>query len=822
MDDRYTRIKNFLKNYTRSIIEKGDLSKNSGLDATGIAIDLNIERANASRILNELWRNGEVIKIQGRPTLYLDFDIIKNEYPNTYIPTLISKNTDLLNYIGIVRKPSLKLATNQKSPLDNIVGANGTMRPEIDRFISALSYPPCGLPVILCGKNGSGKRKFIEAIFDYAKYKKIKNEKASIIFINCQEYAQDHELFLKRVFGRRNKENGKNEQSAIDEADGGIVCFDNIERLSIRSINLVLDLITSQSYTRLGDNRLKKIDVTFVITTSLDMDGEIYKMLSEHIPSTIKLPLFDKRNIYEKIETVLYMFLNEASNIKKNIVINRSVITALLSCSYPGNEAQLRNEIKSSCADAYKEQINNNDEQNALYIELNNLSNYILSSKSDLKTGDIEYIIRTLDTFTDSSIICERNGTSKALDYFRSAITSYTFKNLRQFAEQFKVNINTIGNDRFQIIKQMIETLMTCDVDYVNELYNNINPIVFSSFNKCLSNSELNILLENKRLLYGLLVALSFTIKNIGIDIDNSNNIIKDNYKNEYDLAVAVTKNIENQIKRQATRKEIEFIALYFYLGKSYLSQAYISILIVMHGDNIATDLYNLVNKYASEKGVAIEAINYNSKIQLNDIMELSANAATRLNKGSGVIIMTDVEPLVGIKNYIVEKDKLNCEVIADTTLRSLLFCIDNCANGFSMKHIKTIGDQTKHYAFSDDDDFVSHLVNDVLAKTLLYVNPKRASDCLVESLKNILEDLNIQYSQEILVKFLSHGLNMVERIIRKDYLPYYHLKKFTNENYRLMDIISDNLDNVRNTFDIVIPNDEIAYLAEIFMEFIS
>ena len=94
MDDRYTRIKNFLKNYTRSIIEKGDLSKNSGLDATGIAIDLNIERANASRILNELWRNGEVIKIQGRPTLYLDFDIIKVRFTkgevNTEIPVVMS------------------------------------------------------------------------------------------------------------------------------------------------------------------------------------------------------------------------------------------------------------------------------------------------------------------------------------------------------------------------------------------------------------------------------------------------------------------------------------------------------------------------------------------------------------------------------------------------------------------------------------------------------------------------------------------------------------------------------------------------------------
>ena len=39
-------------------------------DAFTISLDLNLDRANVSRMLNDLWRENILIKIQGRPTFY--------------------------------------------------------------------------------------------------------------------------------------------------------------------------------------------------------------------------------------------------------------------------------------------------------------------------------------------------------------------------------------------------------------------------------------------------------------------------------------------------------------------------------------------------------------------------------------------------------------------------------------------------------------------------------------------------------------------------------------------------------------------------------
>ena len=59
----------------------------------------------------------------------------------------------------------------------------------------------------------------------------------------------------------------------------------------------------------------------------------------------------------------------------------------------------------------------------------------------------------------------------------------------------------------------------------------------------------------------------------------------------------------------------------------------------------------------------------------------------------------------------------------------------------------------------------------------------------------------------------------MLERVIKKQPLDYYQLKRFTNQNHNLMDIIAKSLTPAENMFDLSVPSSEIAYLAEIFLE---
>ena len=116
-------------------------------------------------------------------------------------------------------------------------------------------------------------------------------------------------------------------------------------------------------------------------------------------------------------------------------------------------------------------------------------------------------------------------------------------------------------------------------------------------------------------------------------------------------------------------------------------------------------------------------------------------------------------------------------------------------------------------------EDFIKEFTDQVLSKTLTHINPAKAVEVLQISLDEILDELKIIKTQDILVKYLSHGAHMLERVIKKQPLDYYQLKRFTNQNHNLMDIIAKSLTPAENMFDLSVPSSEIAYLAEIFLE---
>ena len=81
MISRKDKIYDYVKLHTKEMIDTHSL-ENSGSDALSIALDLKLDRTNVSRELNTLWKEGRLIKLQGRPTLYLDCEALKTEYPN--------------------------------------------------------------------------------------------------------------------------------------------------------------------------------------------------------------------------------------------------------------------------------------------------------------------------------------------------------------------------------------------------------------------------------------------------------------------------------------------------------------------------------------------------------------------------------------------------------------------------------------------------------------------------------------------------------------------------------------------------------------------
>lgn len=87
-----------IQEYTSKAIVENNLDFSS-CNAHILSLNLHIDRSNISRILNQLFQEGKLIKTSGRPTLYISRKIIENLYPFVEIPSILNQDDSLQNYL---------------------------------------------------------------------------------------------------------------------------------------------------------------------------------------------------------------------------------------------------------------------------------------------------------------------------------------------------------------------------------------------------------------------------------------------------------------------------------------------------------------------------------------------------------------------------------------------------------------------------------------------------------------------------------------------------------------------------------------------------
>lgn len=810
---RIKKIEQYIKNETEKLVLSHNLS-NTGVSAEDISIFTGIERTNVSRILNQLWKEGSLIKIQGRPTLFLDISIIKSEYPASYIPSTISKTATLDDYISKVSSLSQnkKTVPVKANPLDRIVGINGSLKDEVKKAISATSYPPNGLPIMLLGNPGSGKRKFITAIYYYAINNKLLSDNNPFKIVNCSDYLNNDDLFIKRFLGTyRASNDSRSSKGFLELTAHGILYLDGIDKLSLSCRNIIIECIQNNFFSRVNENTERPLETMIVASVSDLKNIELIESLQECFPIQIKIPNIDQRPPMEKIEMILSLFRDEAVSIKRSIFIHNSIVLLFCLTQYEQNESQLRNEVKSTCAKAF---LDSRKDSTSITIEYSNLSHQVLSSR-DSANENSNTFMRTLLMFQNDTIVCLPDGSCDALKYYQNAYSLYAYRNRQQFVNSLYCPLFDIKSYNSYIC-DLIEAVRTCDEDYITEIQNKSNHDIFHIIYSLLSkDAYYQNLLNNTRFLHVLTLLVSKYANEINSDIFIST--YEKLYAREYHTALQIANKLKEQnITISCPIKLTEFICNYLYIAKNKLANTTPSILVICHGNNTASEICSYANSITSNSIVSLESINYTNTMQFNDLLELAKLSILRINKGVGVIVLVDTVPLDGLEEYLQKETQTKVRVIAAVSLNLLLSVIDSCNK---LEPIDFISQPSTFNGSSyANDSFITRFIDTVIAKTALFVNPQKAAECLLYSLQLILKDLNMTYTEEIAVKFLSHSVHMIERIIRNNPLEYIRLKQYTNEHYEIMNIISKNLVNTENTFDIKVPDCEIAYLSEIFL----
>lgn len=845
-----------LKELTKELLKNDTQNFNViGIDANYIGEKIGVSRNNVSKELNVLFNEKKVVKIKGKPVLYLDRECLKNNlkfFPNAIvydsteeIRNLVKGNEKHFNGDGDFILKDEK--THEASALDNIIGAQDSLKNQIKQAKAAILYPPNGLHVLISGPTGVGKTTMAEIMYRFAVETKRLPQNAPFISFNCADYADNPQLLVSQLFGyTRGAFTGadKERKGLVGQASGGILFLDEVHRLPPQGQEMLFQLIDKGVYRRLGESEsTKKVKVMLILATTENPKSAMLQTFLRRIPVFIKLPSLDERTPKERINFIYNFFREESKRVRLKINVSKEVLKALMVYKCQGNIGQLKVDIQLSCAKAFldylylkKTQLDvrlsqlpegvrngffsmNKKGNNIIqYFELNNKNNVIIDGTDDSSQKyDKEIFFIDQYNINEDFYDCISSAWKEILKQKlpdserRKRIDSKTKEYFQKFFAEVTPKMTSMDDEA--IIKIV-------DV----EIYDAVKDTISEEFER-----------YDKKIVYGLSLHINTLIERIKrgkiVKYPNQDKIFKE-HPDEYKIAISIKTKLENLLHIKMPESEMAFLTMFLYTVKYDSNTKKVGVLVITHGDSAATTMADVANELIGENHA--HAVNMPLNEKINDVFNKALLEVKKIDMGKGVLILVDMGSLAHFSDMITERtgiltrciDMVSTPIVIEATRKSLM---SNVNLEMLYEDVVSISPyvgrkRTNKEILFDyeaikkcDSQYYRQLLVDAVDKILIFLDAKKVCNVLNETLDNILKDINKPIDNSLITKFIFHCSCMVERSIRKDTLPYKNLKSLITRQKNLFYIIKKNIRIVEETFSINIPDTEIAYVIEIF-----
>ena len=208
---------------------------------------------------------------------------------------------------------------------------------------TAVKFAPTDLSVVILGESGVGKENFARIIHQYS-YRRNNN----FFVVNCGALAK--ELVNSELFGHvKGSFTGSTEtrKGYFEDANGGTLFLDEIAELPLESQALLLRVLQSGEYRKVGSNKIEHTDVRIVAATNINLyeavrrgkfREDLYFRLSA---AQIRIPALRDRQ--DDIYLLFRKFTSDFSETSGMCKISLKPDAIRLLCSYrwPGNVRQL-------------------------------------------------------------------------------------------------------------------------------------------------------------------------------------------------------------------------------------------------------------------------------------------------------------------------------------------------------------------------------------------------------------------------------------------------------------------------------------------------
>ena len=577
-----------------------------GLQTKTIAESLGLHRSNVSTILNELVKEGRLIKTTTRPVYYK-------------IPEQIQYSTE-------------------NSCFSQLIGYNGTLKNAVQLAKAAILYPRSSLNVLLSAKTGCGTSYFASLMFQFAKEKGILDQNAPYVKVDCRHYSKNVSVLSEELFGS----GGDLNKSCFVKAQGGMLFLNNIDLLDAKQQSRLFAFLDSgKIYSEDKSDSIDCNNLFLVLACSPQSSLEINRI----IPVTIEFPELKDYSMKERFELINHFFKVEASNSDRCIEATTEAIKALLLSDFTYNIKGLELEIKTACANAYLRVVN--EAEQGLFVCVNDFKGEVRKGLLKLKGYDNETYVLLGNR---DSIIYDKKA--NILGYDESNYGDDMYSEIKkQYDELNNLGINdssikdVMNNHISNLFKKYNYYGGLNDSNNLEQLSKIVDKKVIDIVTHFLNNTKKELRRDIKpSTFYGLclhinsLLTLNFDKQRM--DNDQIVKIIQD-YPQEYASSVQLAAILKENLDLNLPIHEIVLIAMFLIELDESKDNGHPVLLYIMHGNETASSLKDVTNSLTQcNNAYSYDlALDIGSKQAIEEIKSL----IKKIDYGKGVIVIYDM-----------------------------------------------------------------------------------------------------------------------------------------------------------------------------------
>lgn len=649
MAKRIDRIYMYVKEKTAHLTKA---EYDQGVTTQEIAEVLGIQRTNSSKDLNQLVREGKLIKTDGRPVRYIYQTLVTHVKPVTkhvvsYKETPVSEE-----------KNTLQIDT--KDIFAKIIGANGSMKNSVEQAKAAILYPPRGLNCLITGPTGSGKTYFAHAMYHFAKAHHVIDEETELIVFNCADYANNPELLMSHLFGyAKGAFTGADEEKMgiIDQADGGMLFLDEIHRLPPEGQEMIFYFMDHGTYSRLGETtKSHEANVRIVGATTEDPGSSLLETFVRRIPINIKLPAFEKRPANEKVDLVKIMIAHEANRTQRKISLTEDVAKALIGSVTYGNTGQLKSNIQLVCARGFL--------------------NHMQSPEISITIDDLTEGIRSglIQLASNRSAMAEL---SKILEPKITVAPNDTIMKIQSDSYELPYNLYDIIGDKAALLKsdgldqEAINHFISTDINiHLKSFYKDhgfsfnadsklaefVDPKIIEVTNQIYVMVKRSLQYEfQQNFIYAMSLHISSFLKKINLGEErHTNDNIREmafDFPDEYAVAKEVRSYIETYFQVEIPESEDYYLTVLLVSLRANQASGRIGVVVAAHGNSTASSMVQVVQQLLDAENV--RAVDMPLDMDPKTALDRIERNVQEVDEGSGVILLVDMGSLASFNSQI-------------------------------------------------------------------------------------------------------------------------------------------------------------------------